>query len=160
MNMQRIGIGYDVHAFADGRKLILGGVYIPYEKGLDGHSDADVLVHAIMDALLGAARAGDIGKHFPDNDPAYKDANSLFLLKKVARIVQAQGYSIVDIDSVIALQNPKISSYREAMRSNIANACGIDSSQVGLKATTTEHLGFVGKGLGASAQAVCLLSHI
>ena len=158
--MQHIGLGYDVHAFADGRKLILGGVQIPYEKGLDGHSDADVLVHAIMDALLGAARAGDIGKYFPDSDPAYKDADSLFLLKEVVQIVQSQGWHIDDIDSVIALQAPKISSYREEMRSNIANACGIDISQVGLKATTTEHLGFVGKGLGVSAQAVCLLSHV
>ncbi len=157
---QRIGIGYDVHAFAKGRKLILGGVHIPYEMGLDGHSDADVLVHAIMDSILGAARAGDIGKYFPDNDPAYKGADSLVLLRKVSEIIKDLGWRINDIDSVIALQEPKISIYREEMRKNIANACVLDIEQVGIKATTTEHLGFVGKGLGASAQAVCLLSRI
>ena len=157
----RIGIGYDVHAFADkvsGRKLILGGVDIPYEKGLEGHSDADVLVHAIMDALLGAARLGDIGKHFPDNDPAYKNANSLVLLERVAQIVRNAGWNIDDVDSVIALQSPKISAYRDEMRANIAKSCNLDIDQVGIKATTTERLGFVGQGLGASAQAVCLLS--
>ncbi len=157
----RIGIGYDVHAFADktsGRKLILGGVDIPYEKGLEGHSDADVLVHAIMDALLGAARLGDIGKHFPDNDPAYKNANSLVLLERVAQIVRNAAWNIDDVDSVIALQSPKISAYRDEMRANIAKSCNLDIDQVGIKATTTERLGFVGQGLGASAQAVCLLS--
>ncbi len=156
--MYRIGLGYDVHAFAEGRKLILGGVEIPYEKGLDGHSDADVLVHAIMDAIVGAMRAGDIGKLFPDTDPAYKDADSLKLLAYVGRLAREQGYAIDDIDSVVLLQEPKMSPYREQMRANIAAALSIDVENVGVKATTTEHLGYEGRGEGASAQAVCLLS--
>lgn len=156
--MQRIGLGYDVHAFAEGRKLILGGVEIPYEKGLDGHSDADVLVHAIMDALVGAMRAGDIGKLFPDTDPAYKDADSLRLLQSVGELVREKGYEIEDIDSVVMLQEPKMSPYREQMRINIAEALGIPVENVGVKATTTEHLGYEGRGEGASAQAVCLLA--
>ncbi len=156
--MQRIGLGYDVHAFASGRKLILGGVEIPFEKGLDGHSDADVLVHAIMDAILSAMRAGDIGKLFPDTDPAYKDADSIRLLEAVGKLVKERGFEIVDIDSVIMLQQPKVSPYREQMRVNIAEALHVDVDNVGVKATTTEHLGYEGRGEGASAQAVCLLS--
>lgn len=156
--MQRIGIGYDVHAFAEGRRLVLGGVEIPFEKGLDGHSDADVLVHAVMDAIVGALRAGDIGRLFPDTDPAYKDADSIKLLERVGAIAREQGYSIDDIDSVVMLQEPKMSPYREAMRENIANALQIPVDSVGVKATTTEHLGYEGRGEGASAQAVALLS--
>lgn len=156
--MNRIGLGYDVHALVEGRKLMLGGVEIPYEKGLDGHSDADVLVHAIMDALVGAMRAGDIGKLFPDTDPAYKDADSIKLLAHVGRLVREHGFTIEDIDSVVMLQEPKLSPYREQMRENIARALGISVESVGVKATTTEHLGYEGRGEGASAQAVALLS--
>lgn len=156
--MNRIGLGYDVHALVEGRKLMLGGVEIPYEKGLDGHSDADVLVHAIMDALVGAMRAGDIGKLFPDTDPAYKDADSIKLLAHVGRLVREQGFTIEDIDSVVMLQEPKLSPYREQMRENIARALDISVESVGVKATTTEHLGYEGRGEGASAQAVALLS--
>lgn len=157
--MNRIGLGYDVHAFAEGRRLVLGGVEIPHDKGLDGHSDADVLVHAIMDAIVGAMRAGDIGKLFPDTDPAYKDADSVKLLEHVGALAQEQGYSIEDIDSVVMLQEPKMSLYREQMRANIAAALRIPVDNVGVKATTTEHLGYEGRGEGASAQAICLLSH-
>lgn len=153
----RIGLGMDVHAFAEGRRLILGGVDIPFERGLLGHSDADVLAHAVADALLGAARAGDIGKLFPDTDPAYKDADSLKLLTAVAEHVRGLGWCIVDVDSVIACQAPKLSPYREDMRQNLAHAMGIPVDNVGIKATTTEHLGFEGRGEGISAQAVCLL---
>lgn len=156
--MQRIGLGYDVHAFAAGRKLIIGGVHIPYELGLDGHSDADVLVHAIMDALLGALREGDIGKLFPDTDPAYEGADSIKLLQEVGAFVRAKGFSIDDIDSVVMMQAPKMSPYREQMRANIARALGIPVESVGVKATTTEHLGYKGRGEGVSAQAVALLS--
>ena len=154
----RIGLGYDVHAFAQGRKLILGGVDIPFEKGLDGHSDADVLTHAIMDALVGAMRAGDIGKLFPDTDPAYEGADSLKLLSEVGKLVRERGYEIVDIDSVMMIQEPKISPHREKMRENIAAALGIPVENVGVKATTTEWLGYEGRGEGASAQAVALLT--
>ena len=154
----RIGQGYDVHAFAEGRKLILGGVEIPHTRGLLGHSDADVLAHAIADALLGGVRGGDIGKLFPDTDPAYKDANSLDLLAQVAELVRAQGFEIVDVDSVIAAQAPKLSPYRDQMRANLAAAMGIPVENVGVKATTTEHLGFEGREEGISATAVCLLS--
>ena len=157
--MNRIGLGYDVHAFAEGRRLVLGGVEIPHDKGLDGHSDADVLVHAIMDAIGGAMRAGDIGKLFPDTDPAYKDADSVKLLEHVGALAREQGYSIEDIDSVVMLQEPKMSPYREQMRANIAAALRIPVDNVGVKATTTEHLGYEGRGEGASAQAICLLSH-
>lgn len=155
--MQRIGLGYDVHAFAEGRKLILGGVDIPFDKGLDGHSDADVLVHAIMDALVGAMRAGDIGKLFPDTDPAYEGADSIKLLEHVGRLVREKGFEIVDIDSVLMIQDPKISPHREKMRANIAHALQIPVDSVGVKATTTEWLGYEGRGEGASAQAVALL---
>ena len=153
----RTGLGYDVHAFAPGRKLILGGVDIPHHQGLDGHSDADVLAHAIMDALLGGVRGGDIGKLFPDTDPAYKGADSLKLLERVAQFVRDAGWEIVDVDSVIAAQAPKLSPYREQMRENLAAAMGIPIENVGVKATTTEHLGFEGREEGMSAQAVCLL---
>lgn len=156
--MQRIGLGYDVHAFAAGRKLIIGGVHIPYELGFDGHSDADVLVHAIMDALLGALREGDIGKLFPDTDPAYEGADSIKLLQEVGAFVRAKGFSIDDIDSVVMMQAPKMSPYREQMRANIARALDIPVESVGVKATTTEHLGYEGRGEGVSAQAVALLS--
>lgn len=155
--MQRIGLGYDVHAFAEGRKLIIGGVDIPYEKGLDGHSDADVLTHAIMDALVGAMRAGDIGKLFPDTDPAYEGADSIGLLGHVGRLVRESGWKIVDIDSVIMIQEPKMAPHREKMRENIASALQIPVDNIGVKATTTEWLGYEGRGEGASAQAVALL---
>lgn len=152
----RIGQGMDVHAFAQGRRLILGGVDIPHTQGLLGHSDADVLAHAISDALLGAVRGGDIGKLFPDTDPAYKDADSLVLLGKVAQFVRDQGYEILDVDSVIAAQAPKLSPYRDQMRQNLADAMGLAVENVGVKATTTEHLGFEGREEGISATAVCL----
>ncbi len=153
----RIGQGYDVHAFAEGRKLILGGVDIPHVRGLLGHSDADVLAHAISDALLGGVRGGDIGKLFPDTDPAYKDADSLKLLAAVADFVREQGFEILDVDSVVAAQAPKLSPYRETMRANLAAAMGIPVENVGVKATTTEHLGFEGREEGISATAACLL---
>lgn len=153
----RVGLGYDVHAFAQGRKLILGGVEIPHHQGLDGHSDADVLLHAISDALLGATRLGDIGKLFPDTDPAYKGADSLKLLEAVADRVREAGFQILDIDCAIAAQAPKLSPHRDAMRANIAHACDIALENVGVKATTTEHLGFEGREEGISAQAVALV---
>ena len=155
--MQHIGLGYDVHAFAEGRKLIIGGVDIPYKWGLDGHSDADVLVHAIMDALVGAMRAGDIGKLFPDTDPAYEGADSIKLLEHVGNLVREQGWNIVDIDSVLMIQEPKMSPHREQMRRNIAAALRIPVDNIGVKATTTEWLGYEGRGEGVSAQAVALL---
>ncbi len=153
----RIGQGYDVHAFAEGRKLILGGVDIPHDRGLLGHSDADVLAHAISDALLGGVRGGDIGKLFPDTDPAYKNADSLKLLEAVAAFVRDRGYEILDVDSVIAAQAPKLSPYRDQMRQNLAQAMGVSVDSVGVKATTTERLGFEGREEGISATAVCLL---
>lgn len=154
---QRIGIGMDVHAFAEGRRLVLGGVDIPHARGLLGHSDADVLAHAVSDALLGAARLGDIGKLFPDTDPAYAGADSLVLLGHVAAAVRQAGFTIVDVDAVVAAQAPKLSPYRDAMRANLADAMGIAVQNVGVKATTTEHLGFEGREEGISAYAVCLL---
>ena len=153
----RIGHGYDVHRLTEGRKLILGGVEIPYEKGLDGHSDADVLVHAVMDSMLGALALGDIGKHFPDTDPAFKGADSIELLKRVGDIISKEGYKVGNIDSTICAQKPKLAPFIDTMRENIANALGIDISQVSVKATTEEKLGFTGEGLGMSATAVCLL---
>ena len=153
----RVGLGYDVHAFAPNRKLILGGVEIPHHQGLDGHSDADVLAHAVADALLGAIRGGDIGKLFPDTDPVYKGADSLKLLAAVANLVRERGFAIIDIDCVIAAQAPKLSPYRDQMRENLAAACGIDAENLGVKATTTEHLGFEGREEGISAQAVALV---
>ncbi len=156
----RVGLGYDVHALVEGRPLILGGVTIPHTLGLDGHSDADVLAHAIADALLGAIRGGDIGKLFPDTDPAYKGADSLKLLAEVARVVRAGGYEIIDIDCVIAAQAPKLSPFREEMRKRLADACSIPVDRLGIKATTTEHLGFEGREEGISAQAVALVARV
>ncbi len=157
MAVARIGLGYDVHQLVEGRELILGGVHIPHALGLLGHSDADVLAHAVADALLGAARAGDIGKLFPDTDPAYEGADSLKLLAAVAEHVRGLGFEIVDVDSVVAAQAPKLSPHRDAMRENLARAMGVPVDSVGVKATTTEHLGFEGREEGISAQAVALL---
>lgn len=153
----RIGLGTDVHALVEGRKLILGGVDIPHKLGLLGHSDADVLAHAVSDALLGAARAGDIGKLFPDTDPAYAGADSMMLLSKVADHVRSLGFEIVDVDSVVTAQAPKLSPHRDAMRENLAKAMGIPVENVGLKATTSERLGYEGREEGITAQAVALL---
>lgn len=153
----RIGHGYDVHKLCDGRKLILGGVEIPYEKGLLGHSDADVLVHAVMDSLLGAAALGDIGKHFPDTDEKYKGADSIKLLEYVAKILDEHEYKISNIDSTVCAQAPKLSSHIEQMRLNISKACGLDVNCISVKATTEEKLGFTGEGKGISATAVCLI---
>lgn len=158
MSNLRIGLGFDVHALVKGRPLIIGGVEIPHTRGLDGHSDADVLAHAVADAVLGAARAGDIGKLFPDTDPAYEGANSMKLLAAVATHVRELGFEIVDVDSVVVAQAPKLSPYRPAMRDNLAQALGIPVENVGVKATTTEHLGFEGREEGISAQAIALLS--
>ena len=154
----RIGLGYDVHKLVENRKLILGGVEIPYEKGLLGHSDADVLLHAIMDALLGAAALGDIGKHFPDTDPAYKGISSIKLLKHVGELLEENLFLIENIDATIIAQAPKMRPYIDAMRQNIADALGIELSQVNVKATTEEGLGFTGSGEGISSQAICLLT--
>jgi len=153
----RIGLGYDVHAFAEGRPLVLGGVDIAHTHGLAGHSDADVVAHALMDALLGGIREGDIGKLFPDTDPRYKGADSLELLAQVAALVRQQGFEIADADCVVVLQEPKISPHRDLMRANLANAMSVPVERVGLKATTTERLGFEGRGEGVAAQAVVLL---
>lgn len=153
----RIGQGYDVHQLVEGRKLIMGGVDIPHTRGLLGHSDADVLAHAVADALLGGVRGGDIGKLFPDTDPAYEGADSMKLLAAVADFVRDRGYEILDVDSVIAAQSPKLSPYRDQMRENLARAMGISPENVGVKATTTEHLGFEGREEGISATAVALL---
>lgn len=155
--MIRIGTGYDVHRLTEGRKLILGGVDIPYDYGLLGHSDADVLVHAIMDALLGAAALGDIGKHFPDTDDNYKGVSSIELLKKVKNILIRNGYEVSNIDSTIIAQKPKLLPYIELMRQNIADALEININFISIKATTTEKLGFEGEGLGISADAVCII---
>lgn len=153
----RIGHGYDVHALVDNRKLILGGVCVPFEKGLLGHSDADVLVHALMDAMLGAAALGDIGKLFPDNDDAYLDADSIELLKRVSSIISNKGYSLVNADCTVIAQRPKLAPFIDKMRSNIAAAVGVPVDCISVKATTEEHLGFTGEGLGISAHAVVLL---
>lgn len=154
----RIGTGYDVHLLKSGRRLILGGVDIPFEKGLDGHSDADVLVHAIMDALLGAAALGDIGHLFPDNDDAYLGIDSLLLLQRVRDVLAARGYGIGNIDSTVVAQRPKLAPYIIEMRQNIADALCVDIDKISVKATTTEKLGFEGKGEGVSAQAVCIIT--
>ena len=155
--MLRIGHGFDVHQFAEGRRCVLGGVDVPSDRGLLGHSDADVLAHALADAVLGAARLGDIGKLFPDDDPAYEGADSLVLLSRVAKLVREKGFCIVDADCTVAAQVPKLAPYREQMRQNLAGALGVDVSQVGVKATTTERLGFVGREEGIAAWAVALL---
>ncbi|MBE5823744.1 MAG: 2-C-methyl-D-erythritol 2,4-cyclodiphosphate synthase [Butyrivibrio sp.] len=154
----RIGMGYDVHKLVEGRDLIIGGVKIPYEKGLLGHSDADVLLHAIMDAILGAAALGDIGKHFPDTDPKYKGADSIMLLKEVADLVDKEHYVIENIDATIIAQAPKMRPFIDEMRINIAQALRISLAQVNVKATTEEGLGFTGSGEGISSQAICLLT--
>lgn len=154
----RIGNGYDVHKLVENRPLILGGVEIEYEKGLLGHSDADVLVHAIMDALLGAAALGDIGKHFPDTDPKYSGISSIYLLKCVAELIKKHGFTVSNIDSIVAAQKPKLAPHIEKMRTNIAEALGLEENCVSVKATTTEKLGFEGRGEGVSAYAVCLLN--
>lgn len=156
----RVGMGYDVHKLVEGRDLIMGGVNIPYEKGLLGHSDADVLLHAIMDALLGAAALGDIGKHFPDTDPAYEGASSIKLLEHVGTLLEESHYIIENIDATIIAQRPKMRPYIDKMRENIAEALKIEVSQVNVKATTEEGLGFTGSGEGISSQAVCSISSI
>lgn len=153
----RIGHGYDVHRLVENRKLILGSVEIPYEKGLLGHSDADVLLHAVSDALLGALALGDIGKHFPDTDPAYAGADSLKLLELVVEKVREQGYAVGNLDATVLCQKPKLAPYIDSMREKIAAACGVSAEQVSVKATTEEKLGFTGEGLGISAHCVCLL---
>lgn len=153
----RVGMGYDVHRLTEGRKLILGGVDIPYDKGLLGHSDADVLVHAIMDALLGAAALGDIGKHFPDTDEQYAGISSIVLLEKVAALLEEHCFVIENIDATVIAQRPKLLPYMEEMRTKISVALGLDKDRINIKATTEEGLGFTGSGEGISAQAVCLL---
>ena len=156
----RIGHGYDVHKLVEGRDLILGGVKIPYEKGLLGHSDADVLLHAVSDSLLGAAALGDIGKHFPDTDPAYKGADSLELLRVVGEKISAVGYQVGNIDVTMIAQRPKLKDYIPAMRENIARVLNVAVDQVNVKATTEEHLGFTGHGSGMACHAVCLLENL
>ncbi len=153
----RIGHGYDVHRLKEGRALILGGVQIPYEKGLDGHSDADVLVHAVMHALLGPAALGDIGKLFPDTDEAYRGCSSMLLLKHVAEVLQENGYRVGNIDATVIAQKPKLAPYIEAMREAIAQTLGLETSQVSVKATTEGRLGFTGAGEGIAAHAVCII---
>lgn len=158
--IMRIGQGYDVHKLVEGRDLILGGVRIPYEKGLLGHSDADVLVHAVMDALLGAAALGDIGEHFPDTDPQYKGISSIELLKQVAGLLEEKGYVVENIDATVIAQRPKLLSYRPQMRENIADALNLSVDKVNVKATTEEGLGFTGAGEGISSQAIVLLTSV
>ena len=153
----RIGHGYDVHKLVEGRKLIMGGVEIPYEKGLLGHSDADVLLHAISDALLGAAALGDIGKLFPDTDPQFKGADSLVLMAEVYRQIKEKGYKVVNIDATIIAQRPKMRPHIDAMRANIAKTLGVDIDCINVKATTEEGMGFTGEGMGISAHSVCLI---
>ena len=157
MTNLRIGHGYDVHRLTTGRDLVLGGVTIPYDRGLDGHSDADVLVHAVMDALLGAVAAGDIGKLFPDNDEAFRGISSMELLRRVKVHLNSLSYAVVNVDATVVAQAPKLSSYRDEMRCNIADALGIDAAQVSVKATTEEHLGFTGREEGIAAHAVVLI---
>lgn len=154
----RIGMGYDVHKLVENRDLILGGVNIPYEKGLLGHSDADVLLHAIMDSLLGASALGDIGKHFPDTDPKYKGISSISLLKEVGKLLKENNFEIGNIDSTIIAQKPKMAPHILKMRENIADALNISIDQINVKATTEEGLGFTGEGLGISSQSICLLT--
>lgn len=153
----RIGQGFDAHALVSGRRLVLGGVEIPYERGLEGHSDADVLLHAICDALLGAAALGDIGRHFPDSDPQYKDADSRVLLRSVARKLSAEGFAIANVDATVIAQAPRLAAHIPGMVANIAADLGVPPGCVNVKATTTEHLGFTGRGEGIAAQAIALL---
>lgn len=157
--MMRIGHGFDVHRLVQGRKCIIGGVDIPFEKGLDGHSDADVLLHAICDALLGAAALGDIGKHFPPSDEQYKGADSRTLLRHVVALLKESGYSVGNIDATVICEAPKLSQYTREMQVNVSEDCGIEMTQVNVKATTTEKLGFTGRGDGIAAEAVCLLTN-
>ena len=156
-SLPRTGFGYDVHRLKPGRKLVLGGVDIPFPKGLDGHSDADVLVHAITDALLGAGALGDIGKHFPNTDPRYRDISSLVLLNHVAGLLDGQGFALVNVDATLILEQPKILPYVDQMRENIAGALGVQPERISLKATTGEEMGFVGRGEGAAAHAVATI---
>lgn len=156
----RIGLGYDVHAFAEGRRLVLAGVEIEHERGLLGHSDADVLAHALADAVLGALREGDIGKLFPDTDPAFRDADSLELLAAVGALARERGWRVADADCVLVLERPKIAPHREEMRANLARALQVETEAVGVKATTTEHLGFEGREEGVAAHAVVLLERL
>lgn len=153
----RVGYGYDAHRFAPNRKLMLGGVDVPFEQGLDGHSDADVLVHAVCDALLGALALGDIGRHFPDTDPAYKGIDSLILLRKTGELLAKKGYRVGNIDVTLRMQKPKIAAYVPAMQENLAKALHVETGQISVKATTTEKMGFEGQGEGASASAVALV---
>ena len=153
----RTGHGYDVHQFAENRRLILGGVEIPYNMGLLGHSDADVLIHAVCDSLLGAAALGDIGKHFPDTDGSFKDIDSRILLRQVVKLIGEKGYAVSNIDATVVLQSPKLASFINQMRVNIADDCGVATDRVNVKATTEEKLGFTGNGDGAAAHAVCLI---
>ena len=155
--MLRIGHGFDVHAFAEGRPLVLGGVRVPSERGLAGHSDADVVAHALMDAVLGALREGDIGQLFPDDDPAFEGADSLVLMSRVAQLARERGWRVADVDCTIAAQAPKLAPYRDQMRARMAEALGVPVDAVGVKATTTERLGFVGREEGIAAWAVALL---
>ena len=156
--IMRIGFGYDVHKLVEGRKLILGGVEIPYTLGLLGHSDADVMLHSVMDALLGAAALGDIGKHFPDTDPAFKGIDSMLLLNKVYALLKENGYKVNNIDVTVAAQAPKLAPFIEDMRKNLAEALEVELSQINVKATTTEHLGFEGRGEGISSYCVCTIA--
>ena len=156
-SLPRTGFGYDVHRLKPGRKLVLGGVDIPFPKGLDGHSDADVLVHAITDALLGAGALGDIGKHFPNTDPRYRDISSLVLLNHVAGLLDGQGFELINVDATLILEQPKILPYVDQMRENIAGALGVQPERISLKATTGEEMGFVGRGEGAAAHAVATI---
>lgn len=160
MRAMRVGQGYDVHKLVEGRKLILGGVEIPYEKGLLGHSDADVLTHAVMDALLGACALGDIGKHFPDTDERYRGADSIVLLRRVGEILWEHGFVVGNIDVTVIAQRPKLLPYREKMRKNLADALGVDVSAISVKATTEEGLGFTGSGAGMAAQAIALVNEV
>ncbi|HEY5276235.1 MAG TPA: 2-C-methyl-D-erythritol 2,4-cyclodiphosphate synthase [Coriobacteriia bacterium] len=157
MSTMRIGLGYDAHRLVEGRPLILGGVEIPFDRGLLGHSDADVLVHALMDAILGAMRAGDIGLHFPDTDPAYEGCRSIELLERVGLLMRDQGWRFVDADMVLILEKPRVAPFRDAMRQSMALALGVDIGSIGVKATTTEGLGATGRGEGVAASAVVLL---
>lgn len=157
MTNLRVGHGYDVHRLAPGRRLIIGGVDIPWEMGLDGHSDADVLLHAVMDALLGAAALGDIGALFPDQDDAFLNISSVTLLERVAQVMAEKGWQVVNVDATLIAQRPRVGPYRDAMRQNIAKALGVDVSQISVKATTEEHLGFTGDGSGMAAHAVALI---
>jgi 2-C-methyl-D-erythritol 2,4-cyclodiphosphate synthase len=157
MGDTRIGLGYDVHAFSEGRRLVIGGVELPSTRGLLGHSDADVLVHALMDAILGALREGDLGKHFPDTDPGYEGISSITLLETLAALMRERGWRLVDADTVLVMEAPKIAPYREEMRARVAAALGVTPERIGIKATTTEGLGLTGRREGAAAQAVVLL---